>query len=94
MRKGKLVGLKTLPQITLVDENAKLKVVEMEALVLEPVSDFTGNLGAYHHLKSYLNQPIEYLPSKRSQHRCKLIDARGQDIGLLLVTAGLAVLDE
>jgi hypothetical protein len=29
MRKGKLVGLKTLPQLTLLDDNGKIKVVEL-----------------------------------------------------------------
>lgn len=88
------MSLRALPQITLLDDNGKLKVVELEALILERVDAFAGELAAYHTLKVLVNQPVEYVPSKRSQHRCKLLNANGQDIGYELVAAGLATIDE
>jgi hypothetical protein len=84
-RKGSLVNIQYLPLLTILDDNNKLKVVELESIVVPKLDGFIGDVSAYHHLKAYLNQPIQYIPSKKTQNKCILLDSNGNDIGVKLV---------
>lgn len=92
-KRGHLIALNKLPEFTLADEHGRHKIMEFESIRLPELRNFEGDVLAFHLLKRFLNQPIDYQISKKAPNKCKLYDIDGTLLALELVKKAAAVID-